>query len=94
MQRRGPGCLAIDVLGAWHKGDVNHRQSLAEAFFPDKLIYSANSDFFGSRAFVIRERMQRWLTALDKIWWAHQDLNLEPTDYESAALTVELQALQ
>jgi hypothetical protein len=26
-----------------------------------------------------------WLT-----WWAHQDLNLEPTDYESAALTVEL----
>ena len=23
-------------------------------------------------------------------WWAHQDLNLEPTDYESAALTVEL----
>jgi hypothetical protein len=27
-------------------------------------------------------------------WWAHQDLNLEPTDYESAALTVELWALQ
>ena len=24
------------------------------------------------------------------VWWAHQDLNLEPTDYESAALTVEL----
>jgi hypothetical protein len=23
-------------------------------------------------------------------WWAHQDSNLEPTDYESAALTVEL----
>jgi hypothetical protein len=22
-----------------------------------------------------------------KSWWAHQDLNLEPTDYESAALT-------
>ena len=21
------------------------------------------------------------------IWWAHKDLNLEPTDYESAALT-------
>src|SRR5271165_3713227 len=21
------------------------------------------------------------------LWWAHQDLNLEPTDYESAALT-------
>jgi hypothetical protein len=24
--------------------------------------------------------------------WAHQDSNLEPTDYESAALTVELWA--
>ncbi len=23
-------------------------------------------------------------------WWAHQDSNLEPTDYESAALTIEL----
>ena len=28
------------------------------------------------------------------VWWAHQDLNLEPTDYESAALTVELWALE
>jgi hypothetical protein len=26
------------------------------------------------------------------IWWARQDLNLGPTDYESAALTAELQA--
>ena len=25
-------------------------------------------------------------------WWARKDLNLEPTDYESAALTVELRA--
>jgi hypothetical protein len=27
-----------------------------------------------------------------KLWWARQDLNLGPTDYESAALTTELQA--
>ena len=26
-------------------------------------------------------------------WWAHQDSNLEPKDYESSALTVELKAL-
>ena len=26
-------------------------------------------------------------------WWALQDLNLRPTDYESAALTAELRAL-
>jgi hypothetical protein len=25
-----------------------------------------------------------------KTWWAHQDSNLEPKDYESSALTVEL----
>ena len=24
------------------------------------------------------------------VWWAHQDSNLEPRDYESPALTVEL----
>jgi hypothetical protein len=28
----------------------------------------------------------------EKIWWARQDLNLGPTDYESAALTAELRA--
>jgi hypothetical protein len=27
-----------------------------------------------------------------ELWWARQDLNLGPTDYESAALTAELQA--
>src|SRR5436189_432932 len=27
-----------------------------------------------------------------QIWWALQDLNLGPTDYESAALTAELRA--
>ena len=27
---------------------------------------------------------------LDVRWWAHQDSNLEPRDYESRALTIEL----
>ena len=30
--------------------------------------------------------------ALNTSWWARQDLNLGPTDYESAALTAELRA--
>jgi hypothetical protein len=36
----------------------------------------------------------RDLTPLNTIlvWWARLDLNQEPTDYESAALTVELRA--
>lgn len=30
---------------------------------------------------------------MDGIWWALQDLNLGPMDYESTALTAELRAL-
>src|SRR5258708_2945586 len=30
--------------------------------------------------------------SLLECWWARQDLNLGPTDYESAALTAELRA--
>jgi hypothetical protein len=29
-----------------------------------------------------------------QVWWAQQDLNLRPSDYESPALTAELWALQ
>ena len=29
-----------------------------------------------------------------QVWWARRDLNPQPRDYESPALTVELQALQ
>ena len=32
------------------------------------------------------------LEAGREIWWALKDLNLRPTDYESAALTAELRA--
>ena len=35
-------------------------------------------------------RVRGLIENLRGLWWAHQDLNLEPTDYESAALTVEL----
>ena len=31
---------------------------------------------------------------IENKWWARQDLNLGPTDYESAALTAELRALR
>jgi hypothetical protein len=33
------------------------------------------------------------LPSPDRLWWARLDSNQEPTDYESAALTVELRAL-
>ncbi len=34
---------------------------------------------------------REWVAQRDG-WWARQDLNLGPTDYESAALTAELRA--
>jgi hypothetical protein len=39
----------------------------------------------------IRLEVKRAISVLE-CWWARQDLNLGPTDYESAALTAELQA--
>src|ERR1700730_15550091 len=43
------------------------------------------------RRFVIRMSFER---AKNKFWWARRDSNPQPRDYESPALTVELQALQ
>jgi hypothetical protein len=36
---------------------------------------------------LITETLVRFLDGVHKKWWAHQDLNLEPADYESDALT-------
>ena len=38
------------------------------------------------------ERSEGPFTLKPYPWWARLDLNQEPTDYESAALTVELRA--
>jgi hypothetical protein len=40
-----------------------------------------------------RTEIERWWNeAAWEIWWARPDSNREPTDYESAALTIELRA--
>ena len=48
----------------------------------------------GHLAVTVRERLDEESTADDSKclirWWAHQDSNLKPRDYESPALTVEL----
>jgi site-specific DNA recombinase len=64
---RGAERSAVDVLRAWQAGDVNQRQSLAKAFFPEGLFYGADLGFFEPRNFLIREMMQRWLTDMDKV---------------------------
>lgn len=40
--------------------------------------------YLGQRDFQVLSRKSL------NLWWAHQDSNLEPRDYESPALTVEL----
>jgi hypothetical protein len=40
----------------------------------------------------IRQNRPYIARAKSKEWWALKDLNLRPTDYESAALTAELRA--
>lgn len=42
---------------------------------------------------VLRHRWGSWIFVTPDdpaMWWAHQDSNLEPRDYESRALTIEL----
>lgn len=56
---------------------------------PDVFVWSRRRD--GERSGRQLEKSRGAARELNN-WWAHQDLNLEPTDYESAALTVELWA--
>lgn len=58
---------AIDVVGAWQKGDVNQRQSLAKAFFPEGLFYSAQRGFFEPRNYIIQEMFIRYLREMGNV---------------------------
>jgi len=59
-------------------------ERVAGVLFSSVLEFEENSQ--GGKA----NRAQR--QHLEMSWWARQDLNLGPTDYESAALTAELRA--
>ena len=51
-----------------------------------QLMLSINKNLAKLATFWFREHGHLWTV----VWWAHQDSNLEPRDYESPALTVEL----
>ena len=44
------------------------------------------------RRWAVRFAQRRGKAPRQRVWWALKDLNLRPTDYESAALTAELRA--
>ena len=61
--------------------DATGRMAAAILFAFDDYLQRVNRDGFISG--VQRDRRE---------WWARQDSNLQPKDYESSALTIELQA--
>ena len=55
---------AVDLVGAWERGNVNQRQELAKAFFPDGLVYSHELRFFEPANTVITEMTMRFLESM------------------------------
>ena len=49
-------------------------------------VRTKNPEICGVSGYYSDKYGQRWTIN----WWAHQDSNLEPKDYESSALTIEL----
>ena len=52
---------AVDLVGAWEKGNVNQRQELAKSFFLDGLVFSNQKAFFEPANTVITEMLRRFL---------------------------------
>jgi site-specific DNA recombinase len=53
---------AVDLVGAWEKGNVNQRQELATAFFPEGLVFSHERRFFEPSNVVIHQMVWRFVT--------------------------------
>jgi site-specific DNA recombinase len=52
---------AVDLVGAWEKGNTNQRQELAKAFFPEGLVFSHQLKFFEPANTILTEMFTRWL---------------------------------
>jgi hypothetical protein len=67
---------AVDLVGAWNKGNVNQRQELAKSFFPDGLVFSQKRGFFEPANSVINEMLIRFLMDMrNNNWSTGWDLN-------------------
>jgi site-specific DNA recombinase len=52
---------AVDLVGAWQSGNINQRQELATAFFPEGLAFSRERAFFEPANLVIQQMVWRFL---------------------------------
>ena len=58
---------AVDLVGAWEKGNVNQRHELATAFFPEGLAFSHERRFFEPCNTVITEMLMRFLESVGNV---------------------------
>lgn len=85
-----------DSPNLWKIGDLQGKPRLARLIFPKGIVLSESA--FGIHLGLeppqgIQPIPSRLMNPSKRaIWWARRDLNPQPRDYESPALTVELQA--
>ena len=89
----------MNLAKTWLDADLARRQELQNALFPEGLRFSNQVLLFepGNRTLMASVFRDVGCTGYGgrprKLgWWALQDLNLGPMDYESTALTAELRA--
>ena len=58
---------AVDLVGAWKRGNVNQRQELAMAFFPEGLFFSHERKFFEPSNLVIQQMLWRYIENHEKL---------------------------
>jgi site-specific DNA recombinase len=58
---------AVDLVGAWDRGNVNQRQELAKAFFPEGLVFSHDLGFFEPANTLITDMIMRFLDTLSEV---------------------------
>ena len=58
---------AVDLVGAWEKGNVNQRQELAKSFFPKGLVFSNEREFFEPANTEVMEMYRRWFADWNEI---------------------------
>jgi hypothetical protein len=58
---------AVDLVGAWNKGNVNQRQELAKSFFPEGLVFSHENGFIEPANTVITDMVMRFLDSIRNI---------------------------
>ena len=58
---------AVDLVGAWNKGNINQRREIVSGFFPDGLVFSHEKGFIEPANTVLMDMFMRSLEEIDLI---------------------------